>query len=348
VVDCKENTVQMLHWDFEVHKEPLFKRYYGGVVSQASLVTFVCGFVLIVLPIFVGYNSWGIPFSNAGFWYKEGVYYEQPILDYRHQGVVQVYGRSSTGAPFNLYYSTSSVLNQQQGSMLRPGIIQSASYDDNHDGIMDRLELQVKMPLQPNEEVTGFDALFFHDIKLKNKAKILFDSVSHINYEGGDIPIQSVNIGGDIQVQQNDPFPASSSYKSPYVDSPLLPIAKLSAGLSSEQYGVREVLSNAANRHSTTHFSQTYSNSIRSSDVEESTHLDHTANVFDATINIRIPHQQIRIQPAIAEVLKVAWTQFMPIFLGFGFLVHRLLSFIFGKKLVSSSARADIVVQKED
>ena len=71
MVDCKKNTVKMLHWDFEVHKEPLFKRYYGGVVSQASLVTFVCGFVLIVLPIFVGYNSWAEDSSNDSIFSKE-------------------------------------------------------------------------------------------------------------------------------------------------------------------------------------------------------------------------------------------------------------------------------------
>ena len=332
-------------WDFEVHKEPLFKRYYASVVSNASLVNFICGFVLIVLPIFIGYNSWGLPYSNAGFWYKESIYFEQPIMDYRHQGVVEVHGQTASGSPFNLYYSTSSVLNQHKGSMLRPAVIQSASHDDNNDGVMDRLELNVKMPLLANEEVHGFDAIFFHDITLKEKAKILFDSVSHISYESGDVAITDVRIGGDVKLHQNEPFAASTHYKVPYVDSPLLPVVKLTAGASSEQYGIREVLAQSANRHSTTYFTKTYATATYE-DRKHSSALDHNVNAFDAVINIRILHQQVRVKPAIAEVLKVAWTQFMPIFLGLGFVIQRLLSFVYGNKLVASSARADIVVQK--
>jgi len=199
-------------FDFEIHKESLFKRYYTGPWSNSALVVFMGAFSLMVIPLFVAYSSWGIPYAQSGFWFKEGTYLEQPILEYRHQGVVQLHGRSSSDS-FNLYYSTSNALNQQQGSTLRSGIIQSATFDDNHDGITDRLELKVTMPLLADEEVHGMSVTFFHDVRLKEKVKVLFDSVSNVNFEGGDVAISSVAVGGDVTVRTTDPLSAGGKYK---------------------------------------------------------------------------------------------------------------------------------------
>ena len=200
-------------WNAQVHKEPLLKRYYSGPLTNSFAIVFVCGILLLGLPLYVAYNSWGIPYSQTGFWYKESVYYEQPILDYRHQGVVEVHGQDSTGSPINLYYSTSPTLNQQQGSVLRAGIIESASFDENHDGINDRVEFKVTMPLQEGESVNSFNAMFFHDVRLRQNAKVAFDSISYINYNAGDVPVSRVSIGGDVVVRQKEPFSSTGGYK---------------------------------------------------------------------------------------------------------------------------------------
>ena len=332
-------------WDFEIHKESLFKRYYSGPCSNSTVVVFIGAFTLMVIPLFVAYSSWGIPYAQCGFWYKEGTYLEQPILDYRHQGVVQLHGRSGSDN-FNLYYSTSSVLNQQQGSTLRSGIIQSATFDDNHDGIVDRLELQVSMPLLATEEVHGMSATFFHDVKLKDKAKVVFDSVSSVNFESGDVAISSVAIGGDLSVKTTEPLTAGGKYKVPYLNNPLLPETK-AAGVSAVTYGIREVLQTAASRAVSSSFQQTYATAVRIMG-EHATEVGIVAKTFTATINLRVPTQPIRIQPAIAEVLKVAWTQYMPFFLLCGLLLHRVLSFVFSNRLVTARPVGDIIVQKEE
>ena len=116
-------------------------------------------------------------------------------------------------------------------------------------------------------------------------------------------------------------------------------------GVSAATYSIGEVLQTAASRSVSTSFKQTYATAVRNMGVTE---VEVDAQTFTATINLRMPTQPVRVQPAIAEVLKVAWTQYMPFFLLSGFLLHRVLSFVFSNRLVTARTVADIVVEKEE
>jgi hypothetical protein len=203
----------MFTWDYEVHKEPIYKRYYVSPFSSAFLLSLVVGFVLMFMSIFISYNTWGTPYSNVGFWFKEEVMYEQPVVDYRHQGIVEMHGRSAEGGAFSIYYSTSQGMNQQHGDKLRMGMIQSASIDDNHDGIPDQLQIVISMPLRQGEEVLGLQALVAHDVRLREKAKVIFDSVSYFQYEAGDAAMSGLSLGGDLIVAQAEPLVDRRKYQ---------------------------------------------------------------------------------------------------------------------------------------
>ena len=138
---------------FEIFREPLYRRYYSSYSSASFCYALLFGAVLVFLPLLLAYNA-------DGFWFKEGTYYEQPKVDLRYQSILELYGRDSdTGKPFSLYYSTSSNLNPLHGESVRSAVVQSASFDDNHDGLNDRMELSLAMPLKPSERVSGMSAL---------------------------------------------------------------------------------------------------------------------------------------------------------------------------------------------
>lgn len=44
---------------FEVHREPLYRRYYAPICSAACAYTILFGFILIILPLIIAYNSYG-------------------------------------------------------------------------------------------------------------------------------------------------------------------------------------------------------------------------------------------------------------------------------------------------
>ena len=69
-------------------------------------------------------------------------------------------------------------------------------------------------------------------------------------------------------------------------------------------------------------------------------------HMFNATIVMRVPEQPVLVQPAIAEVLKVSWVQFMPFIIILGYCTYFLMGYLLSTKLVSSGALADVVTEK--
>ena len=50
-------------------------------------------------------------------------------------------------------------------------VVRSSEVDQNNDGLLDRLEIGVQLPLKSTESITGIQALFTHNCILKDKAK---------------------------------------------------------------------------------------------------------------------------------------------------------------------------------
>ena len=163
---------------FEVHREPLYRRYYASYTSGACVYALLYSFVLIFLPLIIAYNSYD-------FWWKDRIVYEQPNINYRYEAIVQVFGSNTdTGTPVNLFYSTSPTINGLYANNVRTPILQSGTLDDNNDGLMDRLEIGIQMPLGISESITGFSALFYHDVSVSARAQVLYDSMNYVGYEG--------------------------------------------------------------------------------------------------------------------------------------------------------------------
>ena len=96
-------------------------------------------------------------------------------------------------------------INDLYSSHLRIPVLKSAEFDDNRDNLVDRIEINMLMPLLPNEKVYRVSAIISHDIEVREKAKYKFDSVSSVSYESS-LPLESVYIDGDIRLRQSWPM----------------------------------------------------------------------------------------------------------------------------------------------
>lgn len=102
--------------------------------------------------------------------------------------------------------------------------MRSAELDDNRDGLKERLELSVNMPLETHELIYGFSAIVLFDCKLSSMAKYTFDSVAYINYESGT-PMNELKIDGDMIFQQSGPLTVFGGYTALYTNDPLVAIS---------------------------------------------------------------------------------------------------------------------------
>jgi len=319
---------------FEVHREPLYRRYYAQTFTGACCYTICFGFLLIFLPLIIAYNS-------STFWLKDNIIYEQPSVKYRYQAIFQLSGHNAnTGLPISLFYSTSNTINTLYGNHLRMPIVKSAELDDNRDGKVDRIEVNMQMPLKEHEEITGMSVAFIHDVTLSDKARYIFDALSYINYDSAT-SLASLSIDGDLMLRQTTSLYSKGGYRNPYSDDPLL---TLKSDMSAYEASISYLANKASARNLTLNFQSNYVIPTRLGHV----YKDNTLPTFNSTIIQRIPIQSIRYTPPVSETLKYAWIQYISFFAVISFLLFRLNSFVFRHQLFHTHAVADIIVEKMD
>jgi len=292
-------------------------------------------FLLIFLPLIIAYNS-------ASFYLRDEIYFEQPQVKYRYQAIVQMFGKNEpSGAPLNIFYSTSAAINNLNSNIRIP-LFQSAELDDNRDGITDRIEVNIQMPLGFNESITRMDALFYETMTISNRVKYVFDGISFVSYDS-NVPMGTLQIDGDILLRQTQTLLSKGGFRAPYESDPLLSITPRT---SANDISLKNILLQSASRNLSTVFSPSYQYAERTSVL--SIDDDKTPKIFNTTITMRIPVQPIRYSPNTSEVLKFAFIQYIAFFAVVAFALFRVNSFVFRHQLIYTRAVADIVVEKMD
>lgn len=324
---------------FEVHKEPLYRRYYASPTSAACAYGVFYGFIAVFLPLIIAYNS-------SSFWLKENITYEQPTVTYKYTTIVRMQGESIsplTGVvdkQLNLFYSTSPTVNALYSDYVRYPLLRSAEVDTNTDGQADRIEINVQMPIQSYEQVNDIQCLVFHDVQFNGKAKLLVDTVSHLSHSS-PLPIGQLNMDADIEFRQKWPLTAKGGYRVPYETDPLMPVDLSPTFTSAAEVSMINILQKNAARN--------FSTGLKINYALADTATPYVANAqsyVNFTAVIRIPEQAVLYTPAVSEVLKFAWIQYISFFVITAFLLHRLTSFVFRNQLLHSYVTVDVMSNK--
>eukprot|EP01038_Epipyxis_sp_PR26KG_P013637 gene13637-18299_t len=302
---------------YEIHREPLYRRYHTELISWGCFYTMFFWFVLIFLPLIISYNS-------SAFWLREQIAFEQPFLTYRYRTIAQLSGQKN-GEPINLYYSTSNYLNNLHERSLRIPLVQSAEIDDNHDGYMDRMELTLQMPLNNQEYINSVQLLVYFDVRLDTPAKYLFDSIAYFTYESMN-PIANIIVDGDINLRQTIPLLVKGGFKSPFsVEGDIIP-AK--SDTSAYDVSISKILERNNARNLSMIYHTNFVNVQKTSSMPSSIQPVYP-QYFNSSITIRVLKQPIRYTPTASEMLKFAWIQYISFFAIISFLIFRINSFVF-------------------
>lgn len=145
------------------------------------------------------------------FWLKDDIYYEQPVVAYRYQAIFEWGGYKSNKESLNLYYSTSSTMNDLYEKQLRIPLLRTREIDVNLDGKIDRIELNVQVPLEIGETIHSFTGCVYTDIQFNGKSKYYFDAAAYLQY-GSPLPMTSLLVDGTYMIHQTWPLTAKGGY----------------------------------------------------------------------------------------------------------------------------------------
>ena len=312
----------------QIHQEYLKKRYVVSCCTCGCLLYTISLIALVLLPLVIGFGS-------HSFWLKEKLLYDLPDVTFQNRMVVLLEGRTTSSQPFQYLWTTSPTLNDliNSDNYVVP-TVKARSHDENNDGYVDSIKLSLSLPLT-TEGVQRVAIVSFLQYKLHGDAKLSMDALAIVDASTG-MPAASLSIAGDVKLAQREPLRVTNSYLEPYTKVPLW-----DESLGFDAIQLSSIVDRYMQRNFTTTFDYQYP--LWTTDLGfGSSAASPASRSFDAAVTINVPSNMVHIIPATSEMIKVAWIQYLSILVVIWVIIRWARIFLFGQKLVASTAITDI------
>uniref|UniRef100_A0A0P4W292 Transmembrane protein 231 n=1 Tax=Scylla olivacea TaxID=85551 RepID=A0A0P4W292_SCYOL len=287
-----------------VHQQPYAIYHKAAVCSKATCFSFLIFLVTLVTPLVLVYRS-------QGLWVREVYQREQPDVRFKHEVLLTL---NTQEGP--LVWSTFPSFNTRMARHLRVSFLQSHEEDKDHDGMQDKLELEVSVPLFPKEMVYGVTlTLTFYYVLHQNQ--VVLEGLAHMQHQSG-VPLAGISTWGDLTLNQRHPLPSTGIYN--IYDIPAFPTSISSAA----DWRLDSILANYWERNITTRVSNSYS-------VEQT---GAGGDTFTLRLHLHYPPQQIWIIPSLAFLLKSAWIQYLSVLVLVAYLTSCIKHWVFSSRLL--------------
>uniref|UniRef100_A0A1A8MZ35 Transmembrane protein 231 n=2 Tax=Nothobranchius TaxID=28779 RepID=A0A1A8MZ35_9TELE len=295
---------------YEVYSHPAVVRYKTSVCTTATLFLVVVLCLTYIPPLLVAYRS-------QGFWIKRSTYEEQPVVRFQYETLLLAV---TSAQGHYVAWSTFPFLNNMLGTNLRIPTISVREEDLNQDGKLDRLNLQLQLPLKPDEQVYSIQLLLTFSYQLFRMSTVVMQSLAYVQHSS-PVPGVKLFISGDLRLQQRTPLPHRGLYNIYNVSV----IDGTSPFASS--YDLSNIIRSYQERNVTT---------VLSCPMPVWT-IGHAAgSPFELNAEIRYPLELISYRPGFWETMKFAWIQYVSVLLIFLWVFKRIQRFVFQNQVVTT------------
>ena len=178
---------------YMVWSSPVSRVYTASLVSRATIFHIVMTALTLIPPLLMAYRS-------QGFWMRTATYREQPDIHFRHELVLV----ADTASGSQIGWSTFTTVNTFLVDKVRIPAITSREEDSNRDGLLDRLDIQVKMPVKPGEEVVRVSLLLLFHAELTQFSLVTLEGVASL--EAGGWPGSGLEVTSDLGIRLTQPL----------------------------------------------------------------------------------------------------------------------------------------------
>ena len=313
---------------------PYKKTYSSEFCSLSTLIGLIFLILAIFIPLFAA-------ISSEDFWLRLKEYLEQPKIDFTNDYMLYVSTFDEQFLPVNTFFDSSnktlnnmfsSIIekNGQRDTILREdsASISKYSYDDDNDGINDRLI--IKYETNKNEIISDnrnidIKLMFFLNYRLTKEVKLLMTPMIYI-----DIPIlngaKEINLSGDLELVQKSPI--------------------VSTIVTSQIYNKKKPLVVDENLYSPFDLLNLY-NEYKNMNYTLKYNYEKIEKKSDGkliiNIEMNIPKlQRIFYIQSVFEAIKYAWMQYFYIFLPIYIILYMIYKFIIESNIFYSHVKSDL------
>ena len=315
---------------------PYKKTYSSEFCSLSTLIGFVFLVLAILIPLFAA-------FSSEDFWLRLKEYLEQPKIDFTNDYILYVSTFDSNNNPINTFFDSSNKtlndminkignynLNRNLNLISREdkASISKYSYDDDNDGINDRLIIRYetnKEEIITNNNNIDVKLIFFVNYRLTKEVKLLMTPMIYV-----DIPIingaKEINLSGDLELVQKSPIVSTTVTSQIYnKKKPLTVDEKLNSPLD---------LLNIYNEYKNMNYTLKYN-------YEKIEKRSNNKLIINIEMNIPKLQRVFYIQ-SVFEAIKYAWMQYFYIFLPIYIILYIIYKFIIESNIFYTHIKSDL------
>ena len=315
---------------------PYKKTYSSEFCSLSTLIGFVFLVLAILIPLFAA-------FSSEDFWLRLKEYLEQPKIDFTNDYILYVSTFNSNNNPINTFFDSSNktlndMINKIGNYNLNSNLnlisredkasISKYSYDDDNDGINDRLIIRYetnKEEIITNNNNIDAKLIFFVNYRLTKEVKLLMTPMIYV-----DIPIingaKEINLSGDLELVQKSPIVSTTVTSQIYnKKKPLTVDEKLNSPLD---------LLNIYNEYKNMNYTLKYN-------YEKIEKRSNNKLIINIEMNIPKLQRVFYIQ-SVFEAIKYAWMQYFYIFLPIYIILYMIYKFIIESNIFYTHIKSDL------
>ena len=315
---------------------PYKKTYSSEFCSLSTLIGFVFLVLAILIPLFAA-------FSSEDFWLRLKEYLEQPKIDFTNDYILYVSTFDSNNNPTRTFFDSSNKtlndminkignynLNRNLNLISREdkASISKYSYDDDNDGINDRLIIRYetnKEEIITNNNNIDVKLIFFVNYRLTKEVKLLMTPMIYV-----DIPIingaKEINLSGDLELVQKSPIVSTTVTSQIYnKKKPLTVDEKLNSPLD---------LLNIYNEYKNMNYTLKYN-------YEKIEKRSNNKLIINIEMNIPKLQRVFYIQ-SVFEAIKYAWMQYFYIFLPIYIILYMIYKFIIESNIFYTHIKSDL------
>ena len=315
---------------------PYKKTYSSEFCSLSTLIGFVFLVLAILIPLFAA-------FSSEDFWLRLKEYLEQPKIDFTNDYILYVSTFDSNNNPINTFFDSSNktlndMINKIGNYSLNSNLnlisredkasISKYSYDDDNDGINDRLIIRYetnKEEIITNNNNIDVKLIFFVNYRFTKEVKLLMTPMIYV-----DIPIingaKEINLSGDLELIQKSPIVSTTVTSQIYnKKKPLTVDEKLNSPLD---------LLNIYNEYKNMNYTLKYN-------YEKIEKRSNNKLIINIEMNIPKLQRVFYIQ-SVFEAIKYAWMQYFYIFLPIYIILYIIYKFIIESNIFYTHIKSDL------
>ena len=274
-----------------------------------------------------------ILYKHLDFWNNEGVYYEQPNVEYNDELIMVVNDTRETKTFSSILY-----LNQFFDPLLNIPMIKYEIFDDNHDGLNDTFKFKINFPVNNVKTITNIKLYLFFKYSLNTNIQGSIERTLCEVDINTPLGASYVKINGDLVLKQKFPLSSSTFSVGNYKEN-ILNVSETYAD-NTTTYLKNDVTDfNIESKKEYFYNRDVYTVFDYSKVVIPYKNRD----VVQIELTVNIPSfQAIMWEIPIAAKIKFAWVQFMAIFIPVYVILRLIQFYIFKNRIFPSVPVSDL------